>query len=241
MPDEDKNAPEVESNETETVVAPTEIKTEVKIGDAFETTKPEPKMVPEAVLIEYKKESKAVRKELDALKKSIEEGTTKTVVNQSLKDIADKHGVDAEFLGDFAQAVEKEAEAKAEEKFNAKLRPIEEKELAEKRDKIFNEHFDKTLAELPEYSKLVNKDVIKALAFDPKNANKTFAQIFQDSYGHLVVGKKTLESTTPRGGKEDTSIDFTKADKDQTYFAEIMADPELKAKYNDHLISKNRF
>lgn len=238
-------APEEESKETKTVEAPAEVKKEETIGEALRTEKEsevkEPKMVPESVLIEYKKESKSVRKELDALKKSIEDGSTKKEVSQSLKEIADKHNVDANFLNEFATAVKKEAESDADEKLSQKMKPIEEKASAEKRDKIFEEHYDKTLAEMPEFAKIINKDVIKTLAFDPKNANKTFAQIFQDSYGHLVTGKKTLEPTTARGGKEDATIDLAKARRDTEYFKEIMADPELKKKYNEDIAIRNKF
>jgi hypothetical protein len=231
-------APAEESKETkpaETVAAPKE----ETVGETLQVKEEvkEAKMVPEAVLIEYKKESKAVRKELDALKKSIEEGSTKKEVKQSLKDIATKHNVDAEFLNEFSEAVRKEAETEAEEK----MKPIQEKENAEKRDKIFESHFTKTLEEMPEFKNLVNKDVIRTLAFDPKNANKTFAQILQDSYGHLVTGKKTLETTKARGGAQDTEVDFSKARTNTEYFKEVMADPELKRKYNDDMAKRNKF
>lgn len=245
---EAKIVPAEESKDTKTVETKTESKEtneDVKVGDVLKTTKEEPKketkMVPESVLIEYKKESKEVRKELDALKKSIESGATKKEVSTDIKDLAEKHGVDAEFLNDFAHAVRKEANEDTEEKISSIKKPIEEKENAEKREKSFNEHYEKTLEELPEFKKLVNKDVIKALAFDPKNANKTFAQIFQDSYGHLVTGKKTLEPTKARGGAKDTEIDFKRASSDTEYFKEIMADPQLKKKYNEDIATRNRF
>jgi hypothetical protein len=240
--DETKVAPEVESKETE--VTPAEASTDVeqaKVGDVFKVEAKEAKMVPESVLIEYKKEAKTVRKELDALRKSIDEGANRGEVSKSIKDIAEKHNVDADFLREFSEAVKKEAESDIEERVASRMKPLEESEIATKKDKIFEEHFDKTLEEMPEFKKIINKDVIKTLAFDPKNANKTFAQIFQESYGHLVTGKKTLDTTKPRGGAKDTSIDFEKASKDSTYFAEVMADPTLKAEYNKRLISQNRF
>ena len=101
--------------------------------------------------------------------------------------------------------------------------------------KLFTEHFTKTMAEMPEYEKIVNRDVIKTLALDPRNANKTFAQIIESAYGHLITGKRTLETTKPGGGKEDTTIDFNKARSNGEYFKEIMADPELKKQYNSEI------
>lgn len=242
---EAKIVPAEESKQTETVETKAEskeTKEDVKIGDALKTKEEskdtkEVKMVPEAVLIEYKKENKQMAKDLKDLKTLVESGATKKEVSTDIKALADKHNVDADFLSEFAETVRKEASADAE----AKIKPIEEKENAKKRDEIFNEHFDKTLEELPEFKKLVNKDVIRSLAFDPKNANKTFAQIFQESYGHLVTGKKTLEPTKPRGGAKDTGIDFSRARSDSEYFKEIMADPELKKKYNEDLPNRLRF
>ena len=234
--DETKVAPVEESKETK-VEAPTT--NNAKIGDVLKSVKETtgPKMVPESVLIEYKKQAKEVQKKLDALETSIKEGATKKEVSADLKVLGEKHNVDVEFLNEFASAVRKEADVE----FESKLKPFEEEKLAKKREEIFNENFNKTLADNPEFKKLVSKDVIRALAYDSQNSNKTFTQIFQDAYGHLVTGKKTLESTKPRGGKENDPIDFSKAHNDPTYFAEIMSDPKTKAEYNDNLIRNSRF
>lgn len=230
-----KDAPVVEKKDTKVEDKTTETK-DVKVGEALKT-KEEPKdikMVPEAVLLDFKKENKDLHKELKDLKKLIEDGATKKEVSADIKSLAEKHNVDPEFLTDFAAAVRKEAEGDAD----AKLKPIRDKEQADKLETVFNTNFDKTLEEMPEYSKLVNKDVIRTLAFDPKNANKTFAQIFESAYGHLVTGKKTLEPTKPQGGKADTTVDVARAQRDPAYFNEIMADPDLKKQYNSSLESR---
>ena len=236
--DETKVVPAEESNITETAETVAEIK-EVTIGDALHEEKRLPKMVPESVLIEYKKESKSVRRELDSLKKSIEEGATKTEVKQSISDLASKHNIDASFLNEFAKAMKEEAEADIEDRIASKMKPIQDKEISEKREKIFEEHFNKTLEAMPEYKNLINKDVIKSLALNPANRDKTFAQIFQDSYGHLVTGKRTLESTKPRGGAKDTTIDLQRASRDEAYLKEVLSDPQLKKVYNEGLAQRN--
>lgn len=212
-------------------------KKDAKAGDILGGKKKESeevKMVPEAVLIEMKKENKQMAKDMADLKTLIEKGASKKEVTSDLKALAEKHNVDPDFLSEFADAVRKEATEAAK----AELKPIEEENNASKRESIFNEHYEKTLKENPEYAKLVNKDVIKALAFDPKNKDKTFLDIFESAYGHLVTGKKTIDTTKPRGGKEDTKVDISRAQRDPDYFKEVMADPELKKQYNEGLSSR---
>lgn len=231
---EPKVVPVEETKDTKAVETKTESKKDDKIGkvlDVKDKKVEEPKMVPEAILIEYKKENKEIHKELNDLKALIESGATKKEVSADLKVLAEKHGVAADFLEEFAAAVRKEAKADADRE----LQPIKDGETAAKRETVFNEHFDKTLIEMPEYSKIVNKNVIRTLVFDPKNANKTFAQIFEESFGHLITGKKTIDTTKARGGKDATIVDVARAQRDPEYFKEIMADPELKKKYNEGL------
>ena len=240
MSEEPKKVPEEESKDTKAEIKPEpkEEGKDIKVGDVLKTEKTEKKevkMVPEAALLKYKSENKELTRKVEELMNS---GGTKKEISSDLKALAEANGLDAEFLNDFAAKIRKDAQDDAEEKFNSRLKPIEEKENAEKRDKIFNEHYEKTLAEYPEYAKLVNKEVIKSLAMDPANANKTFAQIFNDSYGHLVTGKKTLEPTKPRGGKEDAGVDVARAQRDPEYFKEVMADPQLKKKYNEDIASR---
>lgn len=239
MAEEVKKAPEVEAKETEKAEtkAKPEVKADgkkdVKVGEALKTVeeKKESRMVPEAVLIEYKKEAKEFRKEINDLKATIEAGASKKEVAADIKSLAEESGIDADVLQKLTDSIRKGVKADAE----AEVRPLKEAEQASKLDKVFNENYDKTLSEMPEYAKLVNKEVIRSLAFDPRNADKTFAQIFESSYGHLVTGKKTLETTKARGGKSDTTIDFARAQRDGEYFKEIMADPELKREYNKDL------
>lgn len=235
-------APAVEDKNTETVteavvesVATEDTKKEETIGEALGTeTKKEARLVPEAALIEYKKENKELVKEIRELKKSIESGATKKEVSSDLKALAEEYGVDENFLSKLVSVTQAEAEAK----LSSKLQPLEDEKKAEKIEKIFNENFDKALEDMPEFKGIANRDVIKSLCLDPKNSNKTFAKILEESYGHLVTGKRTIESTKPRGGAGDATIDFDKAKKDTSYFTEIMSNPELKKKYNEELVKR---
>ena len=79
MTDEVKVAPAVESKEPATApaeAAPAETKVEdVTVGEIIKPEeRKEPKMVPEAALLEYKKEAKELGKELKEIKKMMEEG-----------------------------------------------------------------------------------------------------------------------------------------------------------------------
>jgi hypothetical protein len=245
MTEEVKDAPKVEESKKETkatVEAKPEVKEEsktsakdTKVGDILESNKSEekkePKMVPEAVLLEYKKDNKELKKDIKALRELIENGASKNEVSQELKDIAEEHNVDPEFLDKLAKSIKQQAKAELE----AEVKPIKEKELAQQREMLFIENYNKTLEVMPEYKGLAQMEVIKSLALNPNNANKTFAQLLELAYGHLIKGKKTIETTTLRGGTNKGVIDFDRARKDKKYFMEIMADPELKVEYNKDL------
>lgn len=207
------------------------------LGDGEDPKDPKPKeerMVPEAVLLEYKKENKQLAKGLADLKALIESGGSKKEISDDLKALGEKHNVDPEFLHDFASAVRAQAKAEAE----AEIKPLKEKDNAQRVEKIFTEHYDKTLEAMPEYKDIAQKDVIRALALDPKNKNKTFAQILESAYGHLITGKHSFDAAKPGGSKDNAEIDFKRAKTDTEYFNQIMANDAMKKRYNDGLAQR---
>jgi len=209
------------------------------VGDVIPASdKKEVKTVPEAVFLEEKNTRKELAKELKDIKKLLEDGASRKEVSADVKEIAEEFGLDEEAINKLISKVGQVTKAEYDKEIEAKLRPLQEKDRAESFDKTFNEHYDKLMEALPEYKNLANREVIKVLASDPKNANKTFAKILEDSYGHLVAGKKTIETTQARGGVSDSPIDFNRAKKDMEYYKEIMASPELKKKYNESLIDR---
>lgn len=247
MTEEVKVAPAVESKEPETVKTETEVKAEqaetkdVKVGDVLNTSdKKEPKMVPEAALLEYKKDAKELAKEVKELRKIIEEGKSSKEVSADIRELADEFGITESAVEKLVKKVGQINKEDLEKELEARLKPIQEKEKSVNVDKTFDEHFDKLMEAMPEFKTIANREVIKSLALDPKNANKTFAKILEESYGHLVTGKKTLEKTQARGGNSDAPIDFERAKKDMEYYKEIMANPELKKQYNDDLPNRLR-
>lgn len=226
---------------------------EVKDNEAEDIVQDEPKAktvdellnekdnstVPLSTFLDTKKEKKALQSEIEALKKQVEDGATKREVTSDLKDIASKYDIDADFLSELSSVIYSKARSEAEETLNSKLQPLEAKEKAAKINEAFNREFDKVLEENSEYANVVNKDVIKELSLLPSNANKTFQQILEETYGKTVTGKKTMETSTPRGGK-DMSIDMSQIN-DPEYFKQVMASPELKKKYNEDLTSRISF
>jgi len=247
MVDETKVAPAggEDTAETKVEVKPEEIKAgDTKIGDVVKTeAKPEEvkaKTVPEAVFLEEKKERKELARELKDIKKLLEEGASRKEVSADVKDIAEEFGLSEDAVAKLISKVGEQTKAEYDKEIEAKLAPIQAKERAESVDKTFNEHFDKLMEAMPEFKDIASKEVIKTLSLDPKNANKTFAKILEESYGHLVTGKKTIEKTQARGGVSDSPIDFKKAKTDMEYYKEIMANPESKAKYNEGLIERLR-
>lgn len=207
---------------------PTEAATEVEKTEAptiseivKEATPEKVDTVPLSVFLELKKELKEEQRK-----------KTETPAQRAtnLDAIADKYNVDKDFLNDISAVLKAETEAE--------LRPLKEKEKQAQIDAAFSKHFTAALADMPEYEGMVNPDVIKTLSLDPKNANKTFKQIIEDTYSTAISGKRTIESTKPGGGKESQPLDFARAKKDSEYFDEVMADPKLKAEYNAQMLVK---
>lgn len=213
-----------------------------KIGDLMKDESvptAQPRMVPEAAFLGEKKGRKEAEKAYQDLKRSIDAGEiAPTDVSASVEQLASEHNIDPTFLKSLVRTIKAEADQSVDAKIKDVIRPIQEQTKKERLDTIFATHFDKTMADMPEYSKIVNRDVIKALSLLPENANKTFAQLIETTYGTAVGGKRTFETTTPRADRDTGKIDFDRATKDGAYFAEIMADPAKRAEYNANLTDR---
>lgn len=231
-PEEEVNNTEFESEESQnesnnniSEEAPKTKTVQELIGD-----EEKPQTVPLKTFLETKKD---LKKEIAELKTQLENGASKKEINLDLEKIAEKYDVDPKFLEELSSVIYAKAKGETEEKLNSELRPLKEKERADKIEKVFGEQFDMAMETLPELKSVVNRSVIKELSLLPQNGNKTFQQIIEETYGNVVTGKKTMESSTPRGGK-DFDLDMTKVN-DPEYFNQIMANPELKKKYNENI------
>lgn len=227
---------EVKTPEAEVTAAPTpEVVPEQTLGDMVKETIPEEKanVIPESVFLGEKKARKAAERELKALKESIESGATKVEISESIADLAEEHDLDPKFLQKFASTIKAETEKDLEAKFGSK---VDEKQ--EKFEVVFNKAYDTAMERAPEFKTMANPEVIKQLSLLPQNAKKTLSQILEETYGNALQGKRTIETTSPGGGKEPAPLDFAKAQRDTEYFKEIMANPKLKAQYNEQMIKK---
>jgi hypothetical protein len=131
--------------------------------------------------------------------------------------------------------VEDEPEVK---KLAERLESIEKKERLTRMEAAFAQGLSKALENAPEYKDVVNAEVIKALAFNPANANKTYKQLLEEAYGNAITGRRTVETTVPRGGAKDTKLDMQRARTDTAYRREVLADPELKKQYNEGITDR---
>lgn len=226
--------PEVEEKTPEDTQPKTNEQT---IGEVLETKPEEPKEKPTIGLdkfLEIKKENKQLAKALKDLEAKLDTGATSEEISDDLNDLAEEFDVDKKFLS----KLEKKIESRIESKFESKLKPLTEEKTAQRIDKVFNEHFTKTMEEMPEYANIVNPEVIKQLSLNPANGKKTFAQLVEETYGNAIGGKRTIETSKPTGRNEPEAIDFDRARKDTNYFNEIMANPSLKNKYNSSIESR---
>jgi len=120
----------------------------------------------------------------------------------------------------------------------AKLAKIEENEKRAAQDVKLTAALNKALDNAPEYKDIANLALIKQMAMNPSNKEKTFPQLLDEAYGNAIPGKRTTETTTPRGGANDTKVDLARAASDPVYKREVLADPDLRAQYNADLPSR---
>lgn len=202
-----------------------------------EPEKPKENLIPEAVFLSEKKGRKEAEKKIKELEQIIANGDTSDI-SDTIDAIAEEFETDPKFVKKLADIIRKDVEKDVEARVADKLRPFEEKNKAEKFNEIFKTQLASSLERMPEYKDLINPEVIKALTLSPMNGNKTFDQIIEETYGHAITGKRTIESTTPAGGKEPEPFNFDKARKDPEYYKQVMSNPREKEKYNAELIKR---
>ena len=239
-----KNTPEKEVKKQEEAPAAegkTEEKKEVTVGEVVQQKAkevPKPATVGLDKFLDLKEENKEQKKLIKDLEARLEDGETKEEILEDIDGLADEYNVDKRFLNKLVKAVKTSTEREVEARVSSKFKSIEDRENADKIDKAFTKHFGKAMETMPEYSEIVNPDVIRTLSLDPSNSNKTFPQLIEETYGKVLSGKRTIEQTRPRGGKEPDAIDFNKARNNPAYLKEVLSDPDLKKEYNKGLIER---
>lgn len=217
-----------------------------KVGDLLGDRQPEEKMVPESVLLEFKNENKGLWTEIKKTQEMVAAGLSKKEVKETLNEIAAKYKTNPEFLKEVFAALKAETDTEVDKRITERVKPIvkeEKREVAstekERKHRIFTEHFEKTIKALPDFKDIADAETVEGLTLLPENANKTFAQILEKAYGHLVKGKsKAMDSSQPGSRIEPASIDFDRAAKDSEYFKQIMADPVTRKEYNKDMAKR---
>lgn len=235
---DDKNvqAQPVKEAEVTPAVAP---KDETKASEIYE--KKEAKVVPEAKFLEYKKENKELKKEIAEIKRMMTEGATKAEVDNEIESLAKEHNIDTNFLKKLSSTIEKDLSTKfsKEEPKKKDNSDDEEETKVVDIDKSFNEHYERVIQHLPDFDGIVNKEIIKSLALNPKNGHKTLTEIIEETYGAVLKGKKTIDATKPGGGKDPQPLDMKRAQTDAEYRRNVVfADPDLKRQYNAQMLTR---
>ena len=205
------NTPEQEVNEAPEETVNDEQETEETVGSYQDEEEQKENKVPtEVPMARLNKEidrRKALEAELAELKKD--------------KD-ADSTVSDTEKDPDVKDLAKQLAEIQAKEK-----RAAQEVKLAQ--------GLEKALETAPEFKDVANADVIKQMALNPANKDKTFVQLLEEAYGNAIGGRRTIETTTPRGGAADTKVDIERTRKDPEYRREVLSNPDLKKQYNESI------
>lgn len=237
MSKKDESTPadqEVKTDQVEATVEPKEETIAAAIEDK-ETKIPD--AIPYNRFQEKVSENKELKDRVAELEKAIQDrDLSKTEVSTEVRDIAEEFGIDEGVLGKLASRLQ----AQAEQSIEARLAPLTAKEKQEKQDRLLTNMLNKALEANPDYADIVDPDVIKQLALNPANANKTMTQLIEKTYGKAIVpsSKKTMETTSPGKSEAIDTVDYDRAQSDSEYFSRIKSDPELKEKYNQEMIKR---
>lgn len=211
-----------------------EVDTQETIGE-MAGEEPAPRVVDEHIFVAEKKARKQAERELKALKKSIEEGATPQEISDNIADISEEYDIDPNFLSKLVSNIKEETTRELEAKMNSKFG---DKDKTDKFETAFTNAFKVALERGPEFQSIANPEIIKTLAKLPQNSKKTVSQLLEETYGNALTGKRTIETTTPGGGKDPEPLDLKRAEQDIEYYKQVMADPKKKAQYNAHMLAR---
>lgn len=234
MDEKDIKAPNAEDKaEVETTTEETtDVDTQETIGE-MTGEDPAPRVVDEHIFVAEKIARKKAEKELKALKKSIEAGATQQEISDDIEEISEEYDIDPVFLTKLVSSIKAKTEKDLEVKIESKLG---DKDKTDKFETAFNKAFQVALERGPEFQAIANPEVIKTLAKLPQNSKKTVSQLLEETYGNALTGKRTIETTSPGGGKDPEPLDYDRATTDLEYYNKVMADPKLKEQYNKLMV-----
>ena len=162
---------------------------------------------------------------------------TKSEEKASLKDLAEEYDVDLDFVQKLASTISSEAQKKAKEEYEPFLKQQQEKERTQEQNKVFESVYEKAILAFPDLEGSINKNVIKALAFDEKNSNKSVKDIINEVYGGVIERVESAPGASfekpSTGTRKSTGLDYSNLSKED--HDAIASDPSLKKGYGDWL------
>jgi hypothetical protein len=192
-----------------------------------------------------RREKRQTQSELKELKEKIREieesrydGVSDKEIKSSMDDLSEEYNVDKDFLKKQSKILKEEIRAEMQEELKRNLEPLSQREKEKKYVEDVTTYFNNAIEKMPEFKDVANLQAIIDLGRLPKNQQKTVTQLIEETFGSAITGKKTIESSNVRGTVESTEVDYDLAKKDTAYFKEIMANPELKKKYNAGLAKR---
>lgn len=220
-----ESSEEPQSEENSTIDAP--------LGQLFGEKIDEPKQtdnnktVPLSTFLDLKSEMKE-------LKESLKVGQG----NQALEELAQEYDVDVDFMRKLANTIQQENAKEIQAKYDPIIKKQEEETRLKEQNNLFDKVFEQAKKSYTDISDVINKEIIKDMALNPKNANKTVKELIKEVYGGVM--NKTDESPAPsfekvqaRASKE-SGLDFGNLSLED--HNAIAADPKLKKAYGDWVV-----
>lgn len=191
-----------------------------------------------------KRDAEHKAKELEAELTKLRENPHKSSedIKFDVKSLAQKHDISEEVLSDILNAsynlTKDKVKAELEQEFTPKLAEFENIKRDKERQEFetkFSIVLEQSLADMPEYSNLVDKEDLKQWVKSGQYSKLTLPQLIEQKYGKFVVGKKTIE--TSHASKQVESIDTSKPLSDEQYL-KLDTDPNLKKEWAEGLIER---
>lgn len=189
-------------------------------------------VVPLSLFLELKREMKELKEKTAASNDDV------------IADLSSRYDVDPQFMQEMVDAIS----SKTAKQFQDKYEPLIEKQVKEREqekvESVFDKVFDKAVKQFSGNESIIQKDLIKRLALDPENADKSVKQLIEWAYGgalETVEGKPSVSFEKPKagGGKKSTTLDFANLSPED--HKTIADDPKLRAEYGEWVTQNVRW
>ncbi|MDC1191105.1 hypothetical protein N8148_02780 [Gammaproteobacteria bacterium] len=228
LPEEPQNVPEepqAEEEQDETM--------EELLGTKEEEVEKKDDSVPLAKFLELKSE-------LSEIKKAV---MSKSEKADTIEALADEYDVDIDFVSRLSKNIEAKTSKAIQDKYEPIIAKQQIEQQREKTDKMFDTVYGKAIESLPDFTNVVNKDVIKKLALDDSNSKKTVKQIIKEVYGGMVEkvdGQPHPSFEKPSTGTRNPgTLDYSNLSNED--HKTIASDPKLKAEYGEWAVENLRW